>query len=48
MWGFGMHIRWKTMRLNSEQRWSVYKETVDESHDKALELFATKTVDANL
>ena len=19
--GFGMHIRWKTMRVNSEQRW---------------------------
>ena len=45
--GFGMHIRWKTMRINSEQRWSVYKETVAESQDKALELFATKTVDAH-
>ncbi|KAK1662919.1 hypothetical protein QYE76_051078 [Lolium multiflorum] len=46
--GFGMHIRWKTMRINSEQRWTIYKETVAESRDKALELFATKTVDANL
>jgi hypothetical protein len=29
--GFGMHNRWKTMHINSEQRWSVYKETVVES-----------------
>ncbi|KAK1610806.1 hypothetical protein QYE76_034479 [Lolium multiflorum] len=34
------------MRINSEQRWSIYKETVAESQDKALELFATKTVEA--
>ncbi|KAK1604375.1 hypothetical protein QYE76_028048 [Lolium multiflorum] len=46
--GFGMHARWKTMRINSEQRWSVYKETVAGSQDKALELFATKTVDARI
>ncbi|KAK1616983.1 hypothetical protein QYE76_022500 [Lolium multiflorum] len=46
--GFGMHTRWKTMRINSEQRWSVYKETVAGSQDKALELFATKTVDARI
>jgi len=46
--GFGMHIRWKTMRINSEQRWVAYKETVAESQDKALELFATKKVDATL
>ncbi|KAK1647278.1 hypothetical protein QYE76_065083 [Lolium multiflorum] len=46
--GFVMHTRWKTMRINSEQRWSVYKETVAESQDKALELFATKTVDARI
>ncbi|KAK1612698.1 hypothetical protein QYE76_036371 [Lolium multiflorum] len=46
--GFGMHTRWKTMCINSEQRWSVYKETVDRSQDKALELFATKTVDARI
>ncbi|KAK1648654.1 hypothetical protein QYE76_066459 [Lolium multiflorum] len=46
--GFGMHTRWKTMRINSEQRWSVYKETVAGSEDKALELFATKTVDARI
>ncbi|KAK1612711.1 hypothetical protein QYE76_036384 [Lolium multiflorum] len=36
------------MRINSEQRWSVYKETVAGSEDKALELFATKTVDARI
>ncbi|KAK1680243.1 hypothetical protein QYE76_041091 [Lolium multiflorum] len=46
--GFGMHTRWKTMRINSEQRWSVYKEMVAGSQDKALELFATKTVDARI
>ena len=46
--GFGMHIRWKTMRVNSEQRWVAYKETVAESLDKALELFATKKVDSSL
>ncbi|KAK1632768.1 hypothetical protein QYE76_007083 [Lolium multiflorum] len=34
--------------INSEQRWSVYKETVAGSQDKALELFATKTVDARI
>jgi len=46
--GFGMHIRWKTMCISSEQRWVAYKETVAESHDKALELFATRKVDASL
>ena len=46
--GFGMHIRRKTMRINSEQHWIVYKETVLELQDKALELFATKKVDGNL
>ena len=46
--GYGMHIRWKTMRINSEQRWVAYKETVADSLDKALELFATKKVDSNL
>ena len=46
--GFGMHIRWKIMRVNSEQRWVAYKETVAESLDKALELFATKKVDSSL
>ena len=35
--GFGMHIRWKTMCINSEQRWIAYKETVLESQDKALD-----------
>ncbi|KAE8807230.1 hypothetical protein D1007_16452 [Hordeum vulgare] len=46
--GFGMHIRWKTMRVNSEQRWLAYKDTVAESPDKALELFAIKTNVPNL
>ena len=45
--GFGMHIRWKTMRINPEQHWVAYKETVADSLDKALELFATKKVDSN-
>ncbi|KAE8800879.1 hypothetical protein D1007_23589 [Hordeum vulgare] len=46
--GFGMHIRWKTMHVNSEQRWLAYKDTVSESLDKALELFAIKTNVPNL
>ncbi|KAE8821054.1 hypothetical protein D1007_00896 [Hordeum vulgare] len=46
--GFGMYIRWKTMRVNSEQRWLAYKDTVAESLDKALELFAIKTNLPNL
>ncbi|KAE8779226.1 hypothetical protein D1007_47763 [Hordeum vulgare] len=46
--GFGMHICWKTMRVNSEQRWLAYKDTVAESLDKALELFAIKTNVPNL
>ncbi|KAE8811611.1 hypothetical protein D1007_11384 [Hordeum vulgare] len=46
--GLGMHIRWKTMRVNSEQRWLAYKDTVAESLDKALELFAMKTNVPNL
>ncbi|KAE8793809.1 hypothetical protein D1007_31553 [Hordeum vulgare] len=46
--GFGMHIRWKTMHVNSEQRWLAYKDTVAESLDKALELFAMKTNVPNL
>ncbi|KAE8801698.1 hypothetical protein D1007_22734 [Hordeum vulgare] len=46
--GFGMHIRWKTMRVNSEQRWLAYKDTVAKSLDKALELFDIKTNVPNL
>ncbi|KAE8791273.1 hypothetical protein D1007_34267 [Hordeum vulgare] len=46
--GFRMHIRWKTMRVNSKQRWLAYKDTVAESLDKALELFAMKTNVPNL
>jgi hypothetical protein len=41
---FGMHNHWKTMKLNSEKKWSTYKEAVAESQEKALELFATKKV----
>ena len=37
----------KTMRVNSEQRWFAYKETVAESLDKAFEFFATKKVDSS-
>ena len=44
----GMHIHWKTMRISSEQRWVAYKETVAESQDKALEIFATRKVEASL
>ena len=40
-----MHSRWKVMPLNSESRWSAYKEIVVEYQDKARELFATKKVD---
>jgi hypothetical protein len=36
------------MRINSEQRWGAYKKVVAESLDKALELFATKEIDATL
>ncbi|KAE8776932.1 hypothetical protein D1007_50292 [Hordeum vulgare] len=46
--GFGMHIRCKTMRVNFEQHWLAYKDTVAESLDKALELFAIKTNVPNL
>src|SRR5664279_4030819 len=46
--GSGMHSRWKVMHLNSESRWSAYKEIVAESQDKARELFATKKVDPRL
>ncbi|KAE8806092.1 hypothetical protein D1007_17770 [Hordeum vulgare] len=46
--GFGMHICWKTMRVNSEQCWLAYKDTVAESLDKALELFVIKINVPNL
>jgi hypothetical protein len=46
--GFGIHFRWKIMRINSEQRWGAYKEVVAESLDKALELFATKKIGGTL
>jgi hypothetical protein len=41
---FGMHNRWKTMKLNSDERWSAYKEVVAESQDNALSLFSTNKV----
>ena len=46
--GFGLHIRWKIMRVNSELCWSAYKEVVAESQDKSLELFATRKVALDL
>ncbi|KAE8786687.1 hypothetical protein D1007_39510 [Hordeum vulgare] len=46
--GFRMHIQWNTMRVNSEKRWLAYKDTVTESLDKALELFAIKINVPNL
>jgi hypothetical protein len=46
--GFRMHNRWKTIPLNSEERWVAYKEVVAESHVKALELFDTKKVNCRL
>jgi hypothetical protein len=45
---FGIHIRWKTTCIISKQHWVAYKETVQESQDKPLELFATKKVYASL
>jgi hypothetical protein len=36
------------MCINPEQLWVAYTEMVAESEDKALELFATKKVDATL
>ena len=44
--GHGVHLHWKFLRINSELHWVVYKETVAESLDKSIELFATKKVDA--
>ena len=46
--GHGVHLRWKFLRINSELRWVAYKETVAESLDKSIELFATKKVDAHM
>ena len=46
--GFGMHSRWKIMPLNSESCWSLYKEMVSVSQDKALELFVTKKIDSRV
>ena len=46
--GHGVHLRWKFLRIKSELHWAVYKETVAESLDKSIELFATKKVDADV
>src|ERR1041385_5114919 len=46
--GFGLHLRWKIMRVNSKLCWSAYKEVAAESQDKALELFATRKVALDL
>ena len=40
--GHGVHLRWKFLRINSELHWVAYKETVSESLDKSIELFAKK------
>ena len=41
-------VRRCMMAVNSDSRWSVYKEIVAESQAKARELFATKKVDPRL
>lgn len=46
--GYGQHIRWKIMPLDSEFHWEAYKESVLASQDKSFELFATKVVHARL
>ena len=46
--GYGQHIRWKIMPLDSEFHWEAYKESVLASQDKSFELFATKVVRARL
>ena len=46
--GHGVHLRWKFLRITSELHWVAYKETVAESLDKSLELFATVKFDAHV
>ena len=46
--GFGLHLRWKIMNVDSELCWSAYKEVVAKSQDKAIELFATRKVALDL
>ena len=40
--GVGVKSRLKRMPITSQLHWDVYKEKVEGSHDKSLELFATK------
>jgi hypothetical protein len=46
--GFGHHNRLKIMPVDSELNWSAYKEIVEGSQDKSLELFATRKFVARL
>ena len=46
--GHGVHLRWKFLRINSELHWVAYKETVAESLDKSIELFATIKIGAQV
>ena len=40
--GVGVKSRLKSMYITSDLYWDVYKEKVDQSEDKSIELFATK------
>ena len=40
--GLGVKSRLKTMPITSQLHWNVYKDKVDASQDKSLEIFATK------
>src|SRR3989337_1225723 len=40
--GLGLKSRLKSMPITSQLHWNVYKDTVDGSQDKSLEIFATK------
>ena len=40
--GLGVKSRLKSMPITSQLHWNVYKEKVDASQDKSLEIFATK------
>jgi hypothetical protein len=46
--GFGHHNWLKIMPVDSELNWSAYKEIVEGSQDKSLELFATRKFVARL
>ena len=40
--GLGVKSRLKSMPITSQLHWNVYKDKVDASQDKSLEIFATK------